>query len=233
MKDNEDLMKLNFLMFPKFDEYHSNEKYLQIYIASKNKPIYLTHINVNNAVQTYTDVVFEQLFKMHYKALHAYANMLLKDTDTAEEVVQSMFLKLWEKRDLLDVQTSVKAYLYKCIYNDSLNLLKHEHVKTKYQDFTVHTMNTHHEATSNRVELSELQKELQFALNALPEQCRIIFQMSRFEELKYKEIAERLGISVKTVENQMSKALKILRLKLVDFLVLILLGLANHNEYLN
>jgi RNA polymerase sigma-70 factor (ECF subfamily) len=197
------------------------------------KPIYLTHLNVNTAINTYNDVAFEQLFKAHYKALHAYANMLLKDIDAAEEVVQSMFLKLWEKRDLLEVQTSVKAYLYKCIYNDSLNLLKHEQVKTKYQDFTVHTMNTHHEAASNRVELSELQKELRLAMEALPEQCRIIFQMSRFEELKYKEIAKRLGISVKTVENQMGKALKILRLKLVDFLVLILLGLVNHNDYLN
>lgn len=191
------------------------------------------HLNVNIAVQTYNDVAFEQLFKAHYRALHTYANMLLKDMDIAEEVVQSMFLKLWEKRELLDVQTSVKAYLYKCVYNDSLNLLKHEHVKSKYQDFTVHTMNVHHEAASHKVELSELQKELRLAMEALPEQCRIIFQMSRFEELKYKEIAERLGISIKTVENQMGKALRILRLKLVDFLVLILLGLVNHNDYLN
>lgn len=188
---------------------------------------------MNIAVQIDNDVAFEQLFKAHYKALHAYANMLLKDINTAEEVVQSMFLRLWEKRDLLEVQTSVKAYLYKCVYNDSLNLLKHEHVKSKYQDFTVHTMNTHHEAASNKIELSELQTALKLALEALPEQCRIIFQMSRFEELKYKEIAERLGISVKTVENQMGKALKILRLKLSDFLLLLLLGMSNYNNYLN
>lgn len=197
------------------------------------KPIYLNYPNVNIAVQTYNDVAFEQLFKSHYKALHSYANMLLKDLDAAEEVVQTMFLRLWEKRHLLDVQTSVKAYLYKCVYNDSLNLMKHEQVKNKYQDFTLHTMNTEHESASNKVELSELQRQLQNALNTLPEQCRIIFQMSRFEELKYKEIAERLGISIKTVENQMGKALKILRLKLVDFLVLVLLGLANYNDYLN
>lgn len=197
------------------------------------KPIYLNYPKVNIAVQTYNDVAFEQLFKSHYKALHSYANMLLKDLDAAEEVVQTMFLRLWEKRHLLDVQTSVKAYLYKCVYNDSLNLMKHEQVKNKYQDFTLHTMNTEHESASNKVELSELQRQLQNALNTLPEQCRIIFQMSRFEELKYKEIAERLGISIKTVENQMGKALKILRLKLVDFLVLVLLGLANYNDYLN
>lgn len=197
------------------------------------KPIYLNQLNVNTVSSTYNDVAFEQLFKTYYKALHAYANMLLKDIDVAEEVVQSMFLKLWEKRDLLDVQTSIKAFLYKCVYNDSLNLLKHEQVKSKYQDFTLHTMNAHHEAASHKVELSELQKELSLAMESLPEQCRVIFKMNRFEELKYKEIAERLGISVKTVENQMGKALKILRLKLVDFLVLILLGLAQHNHYLN
>lgn len=201
--------------------------------VAKIKPIYLSNINVDIAITTYNDVAFEQLFKAHYKALHAYANMLLKDIDVAEEVVQSMFLKLWEKRDLLEVQTSIKAYLYKCVYNDSLNLIKHEQVKSKYQDFTVHTMNTHYEAASNKIELSELQKELKLAMEALPEQCRIIFQMSRFEELKYKEIAVRLGISIKTVENQMGKALRILRLKLEDFLVLILLGLVNHNDYLN
>jgi RNA polymerase sigma-70 factor (ECF subfamily) len=197
------------------------------------KPIYLNDINVNIALETHSDLAFEQLFKTHYKALHAYANMLLKDVDLAEEVVQTMFLKLWEKRSMLDVQTSVKAYLYKCVYNDSLNLIKHEKVKSKYQDFTVRTMNSRHEAASHSVELSELQKQLQIALNDLPEQCRTIFQMSRFEELKYKEIAEQLGISIKTVENQMSKALKILRLKLVDFLVLLLLGLGNYNNYLN
>lgn len=182
---------------------------------------------------TYDDVAFEQLFKAHYKALHAYANLLIKDADIAEEVVQNMFMKLWEKRHLLEAQTSVKAYLYKCVYHDSLNLLKHEQVKSKYQNFTLHSMNSYQEAASGKVELSELQKELQNAIQLLPQQCRLIFQMSRFEELKYREIAERLGISIKTVENQMAKALKVLRIKLADFLLLLMLGLLAYNYYLN
>lgn len=165
------------------------------------------------------------MFKAHYKELHSYANVMLRDEDTAEEIVQSMFLKFWEKRELLNVQTSIKAYLYKCVYNDSLNYLKHQKVKTKYQDFAVYTMNDHHEAASSRVELTELQFKLQEALNELPEHCRTIFQMSRFEELKYREIAEQLDLSIKTVENQMGKALKILRLKLADFITLILPGI--------
>ncbi|ATP56645.1 RNA polymerase sigma-70 factor [Pedobacter ginsengisoli] len=165
------------------------------------------------------------MFKAHYKELHSYANIMLRDQDIAEEIVQSMFLKFWEKRELLNVQTSIKAYLYKCVYNDSLNYLKHQKVKTKYQDFTIHTMNNHHEAASSRVELNELEFKLQEALNELPEHCRTIFQMSRFEELKYREIAEQLDLSIKTVENQMGKALKILRLKLADFITLILPGI--------
>ena len=86
-------------------------------------------------------------------------------------------------------------------------------------------MNTEHESAAAKIELTELQKRLREALLQLPEQCRTIFQMSRFEELKYREIAERLGLSIKTVENQMGKALKIMRLRLADFLILCVIGL--------
>lgn len=183
--------------------------------------------------QQYDDHAFEQLFKSHFKALHAYAQVILKDEDDAEEIVQNMFLKFWEKRDLLNVQTSLKAYLYKCVYHDSLNFLKHQKIKTKYQDFAAYTMNTQHLPASSKVEMTELEYNLGLALNELPEQCRTIFQMSRFEELKYREIAERLGLSVKTIENQMGKALRILRLELADFLSLILLGLMYYKDYFN
>lgn len=184
-------------------------------------------------VDKYNDQSFELLFKAHYKALHAYANMILKDLDLAEEIVQNMFLRFWEKRELLSVETSIKAYLYKCIYNDSLNYLKHEKVKEKYHDFTKHSMSELSESAAAKVELGELQMNLRTALNELPEQCRTIFQLSRFEELKYREIAEQLGISVKTVENQMGKALKILRMKLVDFLILFLIGMAYFKDFIN
>lgn len=184
-------------------------------------------------MDNYTNQAFEQLFKTHYKALHAYANLILKDEDSAEEVVQQMFLKFWEKRELLQVETSMKAYLYKCVYNDSLNFLKHEKVKLKYHDFTKQTADHLSDSASAKVELSELQIRLREALNQLPEQCRTIFQLSRFEELKYREIAEKLGISIKTVENQMGKALRILRVELTDFLLLALLGMMYYQDYLN
>jgi RNA polymerase sigma-70 factor (ECF subfamily) len=179
--------------------------------------------NKAGTVAGYDDHAFEQLFKAHFKALHSYASVMLYQDSHAEEIVQNMFVRLWEKRALLDVQISVKAYLYKCVHNDCLNYIKHHKIKTKYQDHAAFAMSDQTENTSDKLVLSELQDRLQAAMNELPEQCRTIFQMSRFEELKYREIAEQLGLSVKTVENQMGKALRILRVKLVDFLPAILL----------
>jgi RNA polymerase sigma-70 factor (ECF subfamily) len=86
-------------------------------------------------------------------------------------------------------------------------------------------MKNENEHAGKGLQLKELEGRLAEAMNDLPEQCRTIFQLSRFEELRYREIADRLGLSIKTVENQMGKALKILRVKLVDFLPLTLLGL--------
>ncbi|MGY0034509.1 RNA polymerase sigma-70 factor [Pedobacter sp. NJ-S-72] len=180
----------------------------------------------------YDDTAFEQLFKAHYKALHIYVNTMIRDDEMAEEIVQNRFMKFWENRALLNIETSVKAYLYKCVHNDTLNFLKHEKVKTRYQNFTLHTSQAS-EPASHRIELNELESRVHRAMEDLPEQCRLIFHMSRFEELKYREIADQLGLSIKTVESQMGKALRILRLKLVDFLALIILGIMFYKDFLN
>lgn len=168
---------------------------------------------------------FETIFKTHFKGLHAYACTIIKDEAAAEDIVQNTFFKLWEKNELHKLQ-SPAAYLYRAVYNESLNYLKHAKVKHAYQTFATSRME-YNESAAGRTTLRELQEKLDKALSELPQQCRTIFQMSRFEELKYWEIAERLGLSVKTVENQMGKALKLLRMKLVDFLpvLLILLNL--------
>lgn len=173
----------------------------------------------------YDDAAFEQLFKTHFKALHAYANVTLRDEEQAEEIVQSVFIKLWEKRELLHIDTSVKAYLYRSVHNECLNYIKHIKVKAKYEEHATYTSPGHTESASKTLELKELEGHIQQALSELPQQCRTIFQMSRFEELKYKEIAEQLNLSVKTVENQMGKALKLMRAKLQDFLPLLLIWL--------
>ncbi len=164
--------------------------------------------------------IFEQVFKTHFKNLHAYAFNILEDEMVAEELVQNIFYKIWERPEKLSITGSIAAYLYRAVHNESLNHLKHLKVRSKYQLHAVHQMKNETDSASKKILLKELEGKLHRALQELPEQCRTIFQLSRFEELKYREIAERLEISPKTVENQMGKALKLLRMKLADFLPL-------------
>ena len=166
---------------------------------------------------------FEDVFKSYYKSLHAYAFTLLKEEMTAEEMVQNVFYKLWERSETINISGSVAAYLYRAVHNECLNHLKHLKVRSEHQMYVSHRAGQDNDSASKQLQVKELDTRLRIALSELPEQCRTIFQMSRFEELRYREIADRLDISVKTVENQMGKALKILRSKLVDFLVLMLL----------
>nr|WP_295928024.1 RNA polymerase sigma-70 factor [uncultured Dyadobacter sp.] len=160
---------------------------------------------------------FEKVFKKHFKGLHAYACTILRDDVMAEEMVQNVFCRLWEKTDHIDIRESVSGYLYRSVYHESLNYIKHLKVRDAYQTYALHQVE-HSASTSQHLELSELETRLDAALRELPEKCRTIFQMSRFEELKYQEIAAQLQIPVKTVENQMGKALRLLRVKLADFL---------------
>lgn len=163
---------------------------------------------------------YESVYKTFFKALYIYAYTMLKEEVQAEEVVQNLFLKIWERKEKMNIETSLKAYLYKSVYNDSLNYIKHLKVKSSYENHATQVMkNTQSESPSHKVMYRNLEDKLRSALNELPEQCRTVFQMSRYEELKYREIAERLSISEKTVENHMGKALKLLRLKLADFII--------------
>ena len=169
------------------------------------------------------EATFEQVFKSHFKRLHAYAFTILQNEAEAEEIVQQVFFKLWERNENLSVTGSVTAYLYRAVHNESLNFIKHQKVKSNHQLHVAYSMKNEVEHPAKKVLAGELEKKIHAALNELPEQCRTIFQLSRFDELKYREIADKLGISVKTVENQMGKALKLMRAKLVDFLSFILL----------
>ena len=169
------------------------------------------------------ETAFEQVFKTHFKRLHAYAFTILRDEVEAEEMVQQVFFKIWERNDKLSLTGSVSAYLYRAVHNESLNHIKHQKVRSNHRLHIAYSMKNEVEHPAKKILTGEMEKKIHSALNELPEQCRTIFQMSRFDELKYREIADKLGISVKTVENQMGKALKLLRAKLADFLIFILL----------
>lgn len=175
---------------------------------------------------------FEQVFKQHYRPLHAYAFTLLKDDAAAEEMVQNVFCKLWERTEGLNINGPLSAYLYRAVHNESLNYLKHQKVRSEHSLRVSYHMNNRGESATRTIRVKELEEKFRAALNELPEGCRTVFQLSRFEELKYSQIAEVLGISIKTVENQMGKALKLLRTRLAEFLTLAVLFLNLLNRYL-
>lgn len=166
---------------------------------------------------------FEMLFKSHYSTLCRFAESYLKDPEEAEEVVQAAFIGFWEKRESISIDTSLKAYLYRSVRNACLNELKRQKVRKLHANQVALEGEPESEASDRIAMKKELEVKIQEAMLRLPEQCRLIFQMSRFEELKYKEIADQLGISVKTVENQMGKALRIMREQLKDYLPLIII----------
>ena len=170
------------------------------------------------------------LFRTYYQPLCNYAYTFVQDRDEAEEIVQSTFLNVWEKRDNLSIHTGVKPYLYAMVRNASLNVLKHEKIKQQHVTMEMAVAERSVESVTRTVMASELETKIYKAMDKLPEQCRLVFKLSRFEELKYAEIAEQLNISIKTVENQMGKAMKIMRDQLKDYLPLLIILM---NGFLN
>ncbi len=183
----------------------------------------LSDQDIITALQKGDKKVFEMIFRHYYQRLCNYAGTILNDMDEAEESVQLVFLTAWEKRASNTITTSVKSYLYRAVHNAALNRIKHEKVKKLYADDYIKGTSPVFEQTQKELEKSELQKEIQKAIALLPEQCRMVFKLSRFEDMKYSEIATHLNISVKTVENHMGKALKMMREQLKDYLPILLL----------
>lgn len=174
--------------------------------------------NIVDALRQGDEQVFETIFRTYYERLCNYANTILNDMDEAEEMVQSAFLTVWEKHDTLEIHTSVKSYLYRAVHNSCLNRVKHYKVRKTYGDSVKNQTELLHDDASQDLIGSELDAIVANAIDSLPDQCKLVFKLSRFENLTYAEIAEQLGISVKTVENHMVKALKVLREKLKDYL---------------
>ncbi len=159
---------------------------------------------------------FEKVFKEYYEYLCIQAFTILKDKSEAEEIVQDTFVKIWNKREDISINTSLKSYLIQSIKNTCFNQIKHEQVKRNYQAEYLHT--TKDGDTQDPVITGELEQNIQKAIDQLPKERKKIFLMSRHRGLKYQEIADELNISVKTVENQMGKALKYLREELKEYL---------------
>lgn len=154
---------------------------------------------------------FEALFQLHYRALCATAYRIVQDKEIAEDIVQDVFHSLWEKRGSLQIDISLKAYLIRSTINRSINYnKKYSNTLSRELHFGMET-SIDANTTEQALDFKETSGKVESAIKALPPACRSVFVLSRYEHLSYKEISRELDISVKTVENQMTKALKHLR----------------------
>lgn len=168
---------------------------------------------------------FENLFHTFYNDLCSFACHFLKDLPASEEIVQDIFFNLWAKKDELEIKSSIKSYLYQSTRNRCLNALKHIEVRENYKVLNERVRFENEQVENDVMVESELKEKISTAIEQLPTERKKIFVMSRYEGLKYKEIAEKLEISAKTVENQMGKALRFLREQLAEYLPLLIIGL--------
>ena len=138
----------------------------------------------------------------------------MDEYELAEEMVQEVFVKFWEKCESIAPDSSVKSYLYRSVHNTCLNYIKHLKVRDNYRQHMLVKMETEPHNLYDEDDGLNLERKIYDAIDELPPQCQKIFKLSRFEGLKYQEIADHLGLSIKTIEVQMGKALKVLREKL-------------------
>jgi RNA polymerase sigma-70 factor (ECF subfamily) len=160
---------------------------------------------------------FEGLFRTFYSELCNYAFQYCHDKDTAEEIVQDLFYKLWEKKETIVIRSSIRSYLYRSIYNNSMMLIREKSTRKTTNLLPENSALFPGHEPDRQMESVELDKLVESTLSSMPKKVRRIFEMSRFEGLKYKEIAERLLISIKTVEANMGKALKLFRENLKEY----------------
>lgn len=182
----------------------------------------------SNPYQGFDQKQFEQLFRSHFNYLCNYALQYVEGMDTAQEICQKVFVSLWENRANIDPDKSVKSYLFTAVRNRCLNYIRdNKKYRSQMLDLDCGDFDLANE--EEHFEEGELQRRLDAALDELPEKCRKVFEMSRLQGLKYREIAEELAISQKTVEAHMTKAMKHMREQLKDYFFLVLIWMDYFN----
>jgi RNA polymerase sigma-70 factor, ECF subfamily len=159
---------------------------------------------------------FESLFRSSYVSLVRYARTLIKDQDAAEEIVQDLFFRLWKDREKINIESSLNGYLFRAVHNRCLHSIEHSRIVARHAEEMSHMQPEDQESPSDILHYKELQAKIAAILERLPERCGKIFCMNRFEGLKYSEIAEKLSVSIKTVEANMGRALKEFRKELAE-----------------
>ncbi len=167
-------------------------------------------------LKTDGEKAMEIIYSDYYNYLCHATYKILNDSVTTEDIVQDVLMEIWKKREILDITISLKAYMRRASINKALNHLRGKRMQfeddDKYTETFVDSDDSH-----QKLEFNEFSDMINGSIESLPEKCRMVFSMSRFESMTYQEIASALDISIKTVENQISKALKILRKDLSDY----------------
>lgn len=162
---------------------------------------------------------YEMLFKEYYQLLVIFANKYLFDIEASKELVQDLFVHIYDKREKIEINSSLKSYLFRSVHNRSLNMIHAQKIKNKYAEHIGKRTAANENNIEKEMNKTELEHAIYQAIGELPPKCRDIFKLNRFEGLSNSEIAEKLKLSKRTVETQISKALKILRVKLAPYMV--------------
>lgn len=166
----------------------------------------------------------QEIFQDNYQKVCGAIFRLTKDTGITEDLAQEVFFRFWQKRHQIEITASLDAYLRRMAVNEGLAYLRSRKYFT--EEIEPHSAQMSDSNTAeDRYLHSELEQNIRSAIDGLPPKCRMVFQLSRYEELSYQEIADQMEISIKTVENQMGKALKILRQELKGYLQILMLSL--------
>ena len=182
--------------------------------------------NIVKSLQQGDERAFELLFKMYYKKLCVYANNYLHHKEESENIVKDSFVKIWEKRNELQIETSLSGYLYTTVRNHAINYLQRERRKNSFlktanedfeQEYESFLSCTEDYPVANLI-LQDINDQIRKVVNSLPPQCREVFTLSRFEMLSHEEISERTGITVATIKTQIVRALAKLRVELAEYL---------------
>jgi len=164
-----------------------------------------------------TEAAFEELFRTHFTHMSNVAYAVVKDKDQARDIAQQVFIKFWDKREKLDLDGQIKAYLHRAVVNTALNHIEREKKMRLEEDFSSYDKEEREEGLNPEEKQKLLASKIKAAISELPEKCQLVFSLSRYEGMTNKEIADHLDVSVKAVEKHIARALKELRVSLKPY----------------
>lgn len=216
------------LSLPEIKEKSNESSYLKDFLPLNNN----RKVKLNNIHKSIEEILisklnigdypaFTYIFSAYYKDLVIFASKYTNDYDNAEEIVQDIFVKLWEEHKSVNIKRSLKSYLLKSVQNRCIDWCRHMKIKQKHCEYILENLPLYIHDTENYILYSELHEKVQDTIRLLPHQISEVFCMNRQQGLKYQEIADRLGISIRTVEVRIGKALSLLRQYLKDYILLL------------